>query len=183
MRSAQWTYRRAYGWMIAATLAMPLCANSLQTGMPRAQKHESRREIDQLEEQWRNAFLSSNIPSLGSLLSADYIAITSFGTLETKDQTLADLRSGAIHFTTLDISDRKVRFYGHTALVTSRAEVRGTTPEGRINGSFRYTHVYVRDAHGAWKIVSFEASRIRQPGERKIGHDRRTQRSAGSRPR
>ena len=51
MRYAKCAYRRAYGWMIAAALAMPLYANSLQTGIPRAQKRESRRKIDQLEEQ------------------------------------------------------------------------------------------------------------------------------------
>ncbi len=167
MCSAKCAHRRAYGWMIAAALVMPQCANSLQAGMHKVQKHESRREIDQLEQQWRNAVLNSNVPALNSLLADDYMAITSFGTLQTKDQTLTGLRSGSIHFTTLNISDRKVRFYGRTALVTSRADVLATTPEGGVDGSFRYIHVYVRNAQGAWKIVSFEASRIREPGERK----------------
>jgi ketosteroid isomerase-like protein len=36
-----------------------------------------------------------------------------------------------------------------------------------ISGSYRYTRVYVRDAQGKWKIVSFEASRIREPGQPK----------------
>jgi ketosteroid isomerase-like protein len=60
-----------------------------------------------------------------------------------------------------------VRFYGTTALVTSLAEVQGTTPEGNISGSYRFTHVYARNAQGKWKIVSFEASKIREPGEHK----------------
>jgi ketosteroid isomerase-like protein len=153
--------------MIAAALVMPLCANSLPPRMPKAQKHESRREINQLEEEWRNALLNSNVPVLNSLLADNYMAVTSFGTLQTKDQTLAGLRSGRIHFTTLNLSDRRVRFYGRTALVTSRAEVLAVIPEGGIDGSFRYTNVYVRNAKGAWKIVSFEASRIREPGVRK----------------
>ena len=58
-----------------------------------------------------------------------------------------------------------MRFYGKTALVTSVAYVQGTTTDGDVSGSFRYTRVYVRDAQDKWKIVSFEASRIRQPGE------------------
>jgi ketosteroid isomerase-like protein len=76
------------------------------------------------------------------------------------------LRSGRTHFTQLDISDRKVRFYGATALVTSLAQIQGTTSEGDVSGSYRYTRVYVRNAQGAWKVVSFEVSRIREPGER-----------------
>jgi ketosteroid isomerase-like protein len=70
-----------------------------------------------------------------------------------------------VHITALDISDRKVRFYGTTALVTSIAEMQATTTEGDISGSYRYIRVYVRDDKGDWKIVSFEASRIREPGE------------------
>jgi ketosteroid isomerase-like protein len=72
-----------------------------------------------------------------------------------------------VHFTTLDVSDRKVRFYGTTAVVTSLAVIQGTNAEGNISGSFRYTRVYVRDERGEWKIVSFEASPIRESGEHK----------------
>jgi hypothetical protein len=45
--------------------------------------------------------------------------------------------------------------------------VEGTTTDGDVSGSFRYTRVYVRDAQEQWKIVSFEASRIRPPGQRR----------------
>ncbi len=183
MCSAQCVRRRFFGWITVMVLVMPLYANSLQAGMPRTQRQESRREIDQLEEEWRNAVLGPNITVLNSLLGDDYMAITSFGTLETKDQTLMGLRAGSIHFTTLTLSDRRVRFYGHTALVTSRAEVQATTPEGNIDGSFRYTHVYVQDARGAWKIVSFEASRIHQTGGRKIGQNHRKQKTEKGSPR
>jgi ketosteroid isomerase-like protein len=70
-----------------------------------------------------------------------------------------------VHFKAIDLSDRKIRLYGATALVTSRAEVAGTGPDGDISGSYRYTRVYVRDPRGAWRIVSFEASKIKQLGE------------------
>jgi ketosteroid isomerase-like protein len=101
------------------------------------------------------------------LLSDDYTAITPNGTLQSKQQTLANLRSGAMHFTAIDVSERKVRFYGATALVTSRVEVSGTAADGDISGSYRYTRVYVRGAQGGWKIVSFEANRIRDPNDQK----------------
>jgi len=136
-------------------------------GLPRAQKHESRHEIDQLEEAWRKAVLKADIAALDALMDDDYMSITSNGTLQSKEQALANLRSGITHFTSLDVSDRRVRFYGATALVTSRAEVSGANAEGPLAGSFRYTRVWVRNAQGAWKIVSFEASRIHEPGEKR----------------
>ena len=61
----------------------------------------------------------------------------------------------------ITITDRKVRFYGATAVVTSLANIQATTPDGPMTGDFRYTRVYVRNAQGLWKIVSFEASRVR----------------------
>jgi ketosteroid isomerase-like protein len=156
-----------YGAMLSALLAMAVSSGAvaLQAGMPRAQKHESRHEIDQLEDAWREAVLKSNTAQMQNLLADDYLAITPYGTLQTKEQALASLRAGRMRLTTLDLTDRKVRFYGTTALVTSVAEVQGTTGDGDLAGSYRYTRVYVRDAQGAWKIVSFEASKIRDPGE------------------
>ncbi len=149
--------------VLLGCLAVP---HALVAGMPHAQKHESRREIDQLEEAWRDAVLKSNANVLAGLLADDYMAITAGGTLQTKEQALASVRAGRVHFTSLEISDRKVRFYGSTALVTSLADVHGTTGEGDISGSYRYTRVYVRNLQGEWKIVGFEVSRIRDVGER-----------------
>jgi len=154
--------------LVVLTMMLAGPAFGAQPGnMPRSQKHESRHEIDQLEESWRDALLHGNTTLMESLLADDYMAITASGTLQTKEQALANLRSGRVHLTIMDISDRKVRFYGTTALVTSMAQVQGTNAEGNMTGSFRYTRVYVRDLKGEWKIVSFEASRIRGSFDRK----------------
>jgi ketosteroid isomerase-like protein len=153
--------------VLLAVLVPALTAAPPPGGMHRAQKHESRHEIEQLEEAWRNAMLKSDAAALDSLLAEDYMAITPSGTLQSKEEALASMRSGEIHLTAITLSDRKMRFYGSTALVTSRAEVSGTTTGRDISGAFRYTHVYARNKQGAWKIVSFEANRIREPGEKK----------------
>jgi ketosteroid isomerase-like protein len=135
--------------------------------MPKGQQHESRHEIDRLEDAWRNAILKSNTAVMDRLLAEDYLAITSSGLVQTKAQTLANLKSGRVHMGSLNVSDRKVRFYGRTAVVTSLAAVQATTSDGDISGNYRYTRVYARDAAGTWKIVSFEASKIREQGEHK----------------
>jgi ketosteroid isomerase-like protein len=136
--------------------AVPFCV-----AVPKAQKRGNlHHEIDQLEEAFRTAALTSNSSAMNSLLADDYTAITANGTLQTKQDWLDGLRSGRVHFTTLNFSDRKVRFYGNTAVVTSRAQVQGTTGSGTLDGNYRYTRVYVRNSQGKWKIVSFEASRI-----------------------
>lgn len=150
---------------VLAALALTPCAAFQHSGMPRTQRHESHHEIFQLEEAWRTAVLKADIPALDALLADDYTAITANGALQSKEQTLDSLRSGTTHFKAIAISDRKVRFYGTTALVTCKAVMSGTHAGIDISGSYRYTRVYVRNAHGDWKIVSFEISQIRSPGE------------------
>ena len=133
--------------------------------MPRGERHESRHQIEQLEDSWRDAIVHRDIPAVTSLLADDYVGINPNGILQSKDETLANLRSGALHFASIEYSERKIRFYGSTALVTSRVEVSGKGPEDDLSGSYRYTHVWVRDDRDTWRIVSFEANRIRERGE------------------
>lgn len=163
--------RRAMCVLVVLSLlgafSLALCAQGLPAETDQPQKHENRHEIDQLELAWRDAVIKADTVAMGALLSDDYIAILPDGTLETKEQTLASLRSGATHFTDIKVSDRRVRFYGTTALVTSRAEVTGTSANGTISANLRYTRVYARDKQGKWKIVSFEASRIRRSAKKK----------------
>jgi ketosteroid isomerase-like protein len=128
--------------------------------VPRAQRHEYRHEIDQMEDAWRVAMLKGNSAALESLLADDYTAITAKGAIQTKEQALANLKSGALQITALSISDRKVRIYGTTAVVTSLADLTGSRDDQEVSGKYRYTRVYVRNPQGKWKIVSFEASRI-----------------------
>jgi ketosteroid isomerase-like protein len=156
-------HRLHAGRAILIALAFAVGASGLMAGVPKTQKHERRHEIDHLEEVWRDAMLKDDTAAMSGLLAEDYMAITPSGTLQTKDEALANLHR--VHFTSLEFSDRKVRFYGTTALVTSMADVQGTTPDGDISGSYRYTRVYVEGPPGVWKIVSFEASKILTPTE------------------
>jgi len=149
--------------LLVQVLALAAFAGPQRSAMPRAQKHEVRHEIDQMEDAWRDAILKSNIAALDALLADDYMSISAYGTLQNKEQAMANVRNGQLHFVTLEYFDRKVHFYGTTALVTSRAEVTATSGDKDISGSYRYIRVYVRDARGTWKIVSFEANRIRDP--------------------
>ncbi len=153
------------GRVVLIALVLAFGGGALHAGQNKPNKHENRNEIYQLEEIWRNAMLKADTTAMSNLLADDYIAITSAGTLQTKAEAINNLRTRRMHVTGLDVADRKIRFYGDTAVVTSQASVQATTPDGDVNGNFRYTRVYVRDSQDKWKIVSFEASRIRQPGE------------------
>jgi len=151
--------------LIAGIGSLDLSAS--QPGVPRGQRHEYRREIDQAEDAWRTAMLKGNSAVLEGLLADDYTGITAKGAIQTKDQAINNLKSGAFQLSALTISDRKVRVYGSTAVVTSVAELTGAKKDQEVTGRYRYTRVYVRNQAGLWKIVSFEASRIQELNEHK----------------
>ena len=131
--------------------------------MPRSERHEYHHEIVMLEHQWQADMLSANTQALASLLSDDYTGISANGIIQTRDEMLASLSSGALKITGLTITERRIRIYGGTAVVTLVAQVAGTNLGHDLDGLYRYSRVYVRNAQSQWKIVSFETSRIREP--------------------
>src|ERR1700692_2463591 len=122
-------------------------------------RDNAHKEIEGLELDWRQAQLSNNVSEVDRLLADDYLGINANAALETKADELTRRRSGTLKITQLDLSDIKVRIYGDTAVVTSKAELVGKNGDRDISGRFRYTRVY-SNRDGQWKIVSFEASRI-----------------------
>jgi len=165
--SQNFGFMRTLARLAAVALVFAVCANALYAGQPKPKKRDNRHEIEQLEEAWRTAVLKSDTNALSTLLADDYIAITASGILQTKQEALASIRNGRVRVTSLDVSDRKLRFYGKTALVNSVANVTATNASGDVTGAFRYTRVYVLNPQGQWKIVSFEASHIRDSGQHK----------------
>lgn len=155
----------ALGWEPHVILSRTLVALVLlavchaAAALPRREKSEIHKQIEALEQQWRNALVTNNVAQMDHLLAEDYIGITSNGTVETKTQALDQRRAGTVRITKLDLTDTHVRVYGDTAVVTSLADLEGTNGASNISGQYRYTRVYARRL-GQWKIVSFEASRI-----------------------
>jgi ketosteroid isomerase-like protein len=127
-------------------------------------KHDAKRQVEALEEQWRQAQLAGDVSAMDKLLSDDYIGITMTGQVNTKAQQLERMRMRKLVLTKLDLGERQVKLIGAIAIVTSRAEVEGTNDGVPVKGTYRYTRVYQRLPSGVWKITSFEATRV--PGPR-----------------
>jgi ketosteroid isomerase-like protein len=143
------------------------CGMSFAAVLPHhpTKKTVTRQTVEALEEQWRQAQLAGDATAMDRLLSDDFVGINSTGVVTTKSQQLARIRSRVAVLTQLELSDIKVKLiHDVVAIVTSRAEVEGSNENGPINGSFRYTRVYQRLPSGAWKITSFEATRLPAEG-------------------
>jgi ketosteroid isomerase-like protein len=126
--------------------------------------HDLKQQVEELEQQWRTAQLAGDVAAMDKLLSEDYIGISINGQVNTKAQQLERISTRRVAITKLDLSEMKVKLIGSIAIVTSRAQVEGTSDNVSVKGNYRYTRVYQHLPSGAWKITSFEATRIPQSG-------------------
>jgi ketosteroid isomerase-like protein len=121
------------------------------------------REIENLEEAWRQALLRSDTTLLDKLMGDDFLAISANGTLSDKEQYLRRLSSHANQFSRIELMDTKVRVQPTSAVVISQARVTGQLDGRAIDGIYRYTKVYGRIAGGPWRVLNFEATRVSGP--------------------
>lgn len=118
---------------------------------------ETIREIRDMERQAREASLHRDADFSQRTLADDYVAITPLGQVTTKQDTVSARKSRQLRYETIDVTDMVVRLYGDTAVVTARADVKGTQLGEDFSGPYRYTRVWVRRG-GRWQAVSYQAT-------------------------
>jgi ketosteroid isomerase-like protein len=123
-------------------------------------KETYRKQVEQLEETWRTAQVNDDVAAMDKLLSEDYVGITMSGQVVTKMQQLDRMRNRQLLLSRMVLADVKVKLIGTTAVVTSLADVDGTSDGEPMHGTYRYTRVYLRLPSGTWKITNFEATRV-----------------------
>jgi ketosteroid isomerase-like protein len=121
-------------------------------------KHLEREQIVALEHDWQQAALTEDVPAMDKLLSDDYIGITATGEVVTKAQQLDHMRDRKFIISKLRTSELKIKLIGNIAIVTSLAQVEGSSDGDPLEGAYRYTRVYQRVASGVWKITNFEVT-------------------------
>ena len=134
-----------------------------QAPRPHRAPKQVRQQISDLEEQWRDATLNSDITTMDRLLSDDYVGISWTGQVNTKTEQLDRIRKRTFIVTRMDLADVHVKLLGSVAIVTSRATLEGSNDGVPAAGTYRYTRVYQRLPGGVWKITNFEATRVPHP--------------------
>ena len=121
------------------------------------------RQIRTLHDQGRQAALKGDAAFFEEHLAPGYFGIGGDGRMRTKAESIQDLKSGGIHYASIDERDVKVNTYGNAAIVNSIASVKLTSNGRPIAGDYRATFVYVK--HGDnWKEVAFQSTPVAQEG-------------------
>ncbi len=150
---------RLSAWILLVLVLAHATAVPHAFGLPHPHRM-AKQQIEDLEQQWRTATLTSDTAVMDHLLSDDYVGISWNGQVNTKAMQLDRVRTRTLALTRLDLSDSKIKVVHDIAIVTARASVVGTVEGSPIAGIFRYTRVYQRGTSGNWKITNFEVTRV-----------------------
>ena len=119
----------------------------------------------QLERDTANAIIKRDAAAVARVFADDAVLTTPDGSMQTKTQFLADLKSGDLALQSSDIQDMKVRVFGDTAVVTYATTDKGKYKGQDIGGRYRWLDVFVRRA-GSWQLVAGQGTPIAPPSKK-----------------
>ena len=139
---------------------VPLLLLVLQT----AQHDSIAQVILRLEAARRAAHLKNDAIELDSILADDFVDVGAMGNRRTKQQNVAETRSGAIHWTRLAVTNERVQVFDSTAaVVTGEQDAAGTYKGEPFARKARYMRVYLKRG-GHWRNVAAQSALISAQG-------------------
>jgi hypothetical protein len=142
-------------------VAFVLCA--VVPGYLRAQAGKAEQALIQAEKDRFAAMINYNEAALNKLLADDLTYTHSNANMQTKAQFMADLKSGAIDYVSIQPSegDWKVRINGTSAIVNGVAAVNVIDHGNNLKFKIRYTNDHVNRG-GSWQMVNWQSTRFPQ---------------------
>lgn len=118
-------------------------------------------QINNAEEQLRQAMLASDVEALDKLLARDLIFTNHLGQCLGKDADLSAHSSGDLSISKLEPSEQQVGFIGdNVAVVSVRVQVAGKYAGQPAGGDFRFTRVWAQSQDGSWQVVAAHSGTI-----------------------
>jgi ketosteroid isomerase-like protein len=118
--------------------------------------------IQDLGRGWAAAELQSDVPTLRSMLTDDFVCVGPLGFLLTKEQYLQSRESGDLEHESFTWDDVSVRRYGEAAVAVGSQTQTSTYRGHDASGRFRVTQVWARQGD-TWAIAGLHLSPIAQP--------------------
>lgn len=135
--------------MLAALCAFALAAS--------AQGPE--KELRAVEEQRYRAMIQADLQALEKVLADDLVYVHSSGSIESKQQFLASIRSGGLKYKKITPEDPRYRIAGNLAVVTGKSSVE-VEREGKPQSfRVRFTAVYEKSIAG-WRLAAWQTTRL-----------------------
>ena len=108
------------------------------------------------------ALAKNDADAMDKIYNDNYMLVNIDGSVQTKAERLAALRSGAAKYTAFSYSEPNIRVKpdGSSAIVIAKLTMKGTLNGKPSDGEYRVTQVYGKVADGSWKQITAQATKI-----------------------
>ena len=112
-----------------------------------------------IEKAWNEALISNDLGAVSRIVADDWVGIDFKGVMTTKEETIAQLKSGLSRNEFVELGDMNVRVYGDTAVVTGTDTEKSVYQGENSSGRYAFTDVFVK-IDGRWQAVASQSTRI-----------------------
>jgi ketosteroid isomerase-like protein len=119
-----------------------------------SENSSSEREVREAIEKYKTTLLRRDVAALEKIWADDYVFVNASGEVLTKQQRLANVKSGATALDSINEDENlAVRVYQNSAVTTNRVTIKGQYSGQSVSGQYRSTMVWVKSSAG-WQLVS-----------------------------
>jgi ketosteroid isomerase-like protein len=119
----------------------------------------SEKEIEQLEDRRFAAMVAEDFKALEAMVHDDLFYTHSSALTDTKASWLESMRSRKTRYRQVRCSNRRVRVFGDTALVTGRADIEAEVGGQPKSLRLLFLNAWTRTPQG-WKFVAWQSTPI-----------------------
>jgi hypothetical protein len=116
---------------------------------------------EECAQQWASYVGQGQADDLAKILDDSYQHTHGTGLVESREEFLGALRSGARKYEPIQLEEVKTRLFGECAVVTGKFALKVSIKGKMMEGVNRFSFVVVQTPQGP-KIVSFQATAIKQ---------------------
>jgi ketosteroid isomerase-like protein len=110
-----------------------------------------------LDTEYQSAVKKNDAATMARILADDFVLVTGLGKMCTKADLLEEAHSKRLVYERQEDSERKVRVWGDTAVVTALLWAKGTDSGKAFDYKLWFSDTYVRTPSG-WRYVFAQAS-------------------------
>jgi ketosteroid isomerase-like protein len=122
-----------------------------------ANRQDDQKTLAKLDADYQKAVEKNDTKTMARILADDFILVEGDGTVSTKADLLKDAASGKTNYEHQVDSERTIRLWGDTAVVTAKLWAKGLEDGKQVDYYMWFSDTYIRKPTG-WSYVFGQAS-------------------------
>ena len=150
--------KKCAGTILLICVCVGLALAKAQTQAPKAAS--TAESVKQLEKDWLEAEKAGDTDKLNQILGDDWVAIGPDGKTETKQEFLANLKSGQMKMESFEMGPMQVKMVGGAAVVQGSDTEKSTSNGKDSSGKYVWMDVFAK-RDGKWMAVRSQTALVK----------------------